>query len=129
MQRRRFMGRLSVMLGALALEHQPIFAVLANDPWKIRMLTKEVGAYTEKGGTILFYLSEEGIVVVDAQFPEQAGHFIGELRKRVRRLFNTLINAHHHDDHSSGNIAFGGLVYRAIAHENSLANQQRVAKN
>ena len=38
------------------------------------------------------------------------------------------MNTHHHGDHTSGNIAFKGLVQNVLAHENSKANQQRVAK-
>ena len=39
-----------------------------------------------------------------------------------------LINTHHHGDHTGGNIAFKGLVKKVVAHENSKANQMRVAK-
>src|SRR5690606_13282510 len=96
--------------------------------WKIKMLSPEIGIFNEKGGTILFYLSADGTVVVDSQFPEQARHFVNEIKKRVPRPFNTLINTHHHGDHSGGNIVFKGMVYQVIAHENSLKNQRRVAE-
>ena len=38
-----------------------------------------------------------------------------------------LINTHHHGDHSSGNIAFKGLVPHVLAHENSRGDQEKVA--
>ena len=38
-----------------------------DDPWKIKMLSKDVGIFTEKGGTIAFMLSKKGIVVVEGQ--------------------------------------------------------------
>ena len=33
--------------------------------------TDEIGIFTERGGTIAFYIYKDGIVVVDAQWPEQ----------------------------------------------------------
>lgn len=39
-----------------------------------------------------------------------------------------LINSHHHGDHTSGNIAFKGVAEHILAHENSLINQQNVAR-
>lgn len=127
MKRRKFLNRMGIGFGALATG-QVLLASPGQTPWKISMLTRDIGVFTEKGGTILFYLSTAGIVVVDAQFPEQAAHLIGELQKKTRLSFNQLINTHHHGDHTAGNIAFKGLVYQVVAHKNSLENQRRVAQ-
>jgi cyclase len=129
MQRRTFLRNSSSILTALTLFSNKTFAQFIADPaWKITMLTDDIGIFTEKGGTILFFISKEGIVVVDAQFPDTAPHLIDELKKKSEQPFKLLINTHHHGDHSSGNIAFKGLVERVLAHENSKANQERVAK-
>ena len=98
-----------------------------DDPWKIKMLSKDVGIFTEKGGTIAFLLSKKGIIVVDAQFPDQSKHLIDELKKRSDKPFELLINTHHHADHTAGNISFKGIVGHVLAHENSLKNQKNVA--
>lgn len=100
-----------------------------TDPaWNIKMLTDDIGIFTEKGGTILFHINKKGIVVVDAQFPDTVPHLIDELKKRAaKKPFLFLINTHHHADHTSGNIAFKGLAEHVIAHQNSKANQLRVA--
>src|ERR1700754_900710 len=129
MQRRNFLLNTSLALGALSLPHQKLFAIFSGrqDPWKMRMLRNNVGIFYEKGGTIAYLLSPSGIVVVDAEFPEQAGHLITELKKQSDKPFELLMNTHHHGDHSSGNIAFKGIVQKVAAHSNSLANQQRVA--
>jgi glyoxylase-like metal-dependent hydrolase (beta-lactamase superfamily II) len=92
------------------------------------MLTDDIGVFTERGGTILFYLSKKGIAVVDSQFPDQSKHLIDELKKRSEKPFSMLINTHHHGDHTGGNIAFKGLVEHVIAHENSKTNQVNSAK-
>jgi glyoxylase-like metal-dependent hydrolase (beta-lactamase superfamily II) len=73
-------------------------------------------------------MSNDGIAVVDSQFPDQSNHLIEELKKRTEKPFKLLINTHHHGDHSGGNISFKGIVDHVLAHENSKANQERVAK-
>ena len=100
---------------------------MIDEPWKISMLTDNIGIFTERGGTIAFHFSKEGIIVVDAQFPDTAQHLIDELKKRNDQPFHLLINTHHHGDHTAGNIAFRDLATRVLAHENSLINQKRVA--
>lgn len=128
MQRRSFLRNSSLTLASLALLNKEALAAFLADPaWKIKMLTDDIGVFTEKGGTIAFLLSKKGIVVVDSQFPETAPHLIDELKKKSEKAFRYLINTHHHGDHTSGNIAFKGLVEHVVAHENSLANQTRVA--
>jgi len=129
MQRRKFIRDAGLTLASLAfISNKTIAQLLADPAWKINMLTKEIGVFTEKGGTIVFMLSKDGIVVVDSQFPEQSQHLIDELKKQSEQPFRLLINTHHHGDHSSGNIAFKGMVAHVVAHENSKINQERVAK-
>src|ERR1700743_87156 len=128
MQRRNFILHSSMALGAVSLPGRQLFsALIPQDPRKMRRLRNNVGIFYEKGGTIAYLLSPSGIVVVDAEFPEQAGHLITELKKQSDKPFELLMNTHHHGDHSSGNIAFKGMVQKVAAHSNSLANQQRVA--
>jgi cyclase len=129
MQRRNFVRNSSSLLAALAIAGNNALAQLLSDPaWKITMLTDKAGYFTEKGGTILFLLTKEGYVVVDAQFPDTAQHLIDELKKKSSLPCRLLINTHHHGDHTSGNIAFKGLAQHVLAHENSKFNQQFVAK-
>ena len=84
--------------------------------YNIRMLRNDVGIFTERGGTIAFLLSKDGIVVIDAQFPDTAQHLIDDLKKRSNNPFRYLLNTHHHMDHTAGNIAFKGLVEQVVAH-------------
>ena len=127
MNRRSFLQNSTLTLGALTIAQQKIFSAWLQEPWKITMLTNEIGIFTESGGTIAFLLSKEGIVVVDSQFPDQSKHLIDELKKKSEKPFKLLINTHHHGDHSAGNISFKGLVENVLAHENSLKNQTKVA--
>jgi Zn-dependent hydrolases, including glyoxylases len=65
---------------------------------------------------------------VDSQFPDQSRHLIDALKKKSEKPFKLLINTHHHGDHSSGNIAFKGVVEHVLAHANSKINQENSAK-
>ena len=128
MQRRSFLRNTGLTLAGLALLNKDSLAAFLNDPaWNIKMLTKDIGIFTEKGGTIAFLLTKKGIVVVDSQFPDTAGHLIEELKKKNSKPFRYLINTHHHGDHTGGNIAFKGIAEHVVAHVNSKANQLRVA--
>lgn len=127
MHRRNFLQNSMFALGALTFGKQKILKTMIDEPWKITMLTDNIGIFTERGGTIAFHFSKEGITVVDAQFPDTAQRLIDELKKRNDEPFRLLINTHHHRDHTDGNIAFKDLVKRVLAHENSLINQRKVA--
>lgn len=128
MQRRNFLRTSALTAGGLLLAQKEMLAALWQQPgFKITMLTKEAGIFTEKGGTILFMLGKDGIVTVDSQFPEQSQHLIDELKKQSQQPFKLLINTHHHFDHTAGNISFKGIVANVLAHENSLKNQKNVA--
>lgn len=128
MERRTFIRHTGLTLGALTFLGNHTFASMINDPaWKIRMLSDKFGIFNERGGTIGFLLSGDGVVVIDAQFPDTAPHLIEELKTRSKNPIRLLINTHHHADHTSGNIAFKGIVEHVVSHENSLANQKKVA--
>jgi cyclase len=128
MNRRLFIQNSALTFGALTLVQQNLLAGLFEDPWKIKMLRNDVGIFTERGGTIGFLLTKKGIAVVDSQFPDTSKHLIDELKKRSEKPIKLLINTHHHGDHSGGNISFKGITEHVLAHANSKANQERVAK-
>lgn len=125
MQRRKFLINTALTAGSLSLlGNRSLAAMLAAPEYKLTPLRNNVGIFTEQGGTIIWMVNKEGIVCVDAEFPEQAGHLIAELKKKSSQPFQWLINTHHHGDHTSGNIAFKGLVKNVAAHANSLINQK-----
>lgn len=128
MQRRSFIKNAAFSMGALALLNQSSLAQFLADPaWKIKMLTAEIGIFSEKGGTILFMITKKGVVVIDAQFPDTAQHLIDEIKNKTNKPFRLLINTHHHGDHTAGNFAFKGIVPHVLAHANSKINQEKAA--
>src|SRR6516164_8151355 len=99
MKRRNFLLQTSLAFGALSLPGQQLLAAMTTrkqDPWKMRPLRNNVGIFYEKGGTIAWLQSPEGIVVVDSEYPEQATHLIAQLKKQSDNPFEMLINTHHH---------------------------------
>lgn len=129
MLRRKFIHQSTFLAGIGLMPYKKLMKQLAIEAdFNIRMLRDNVGIFTERGGTIGFLLNNDGIIVIDAQFPDTAPHLIAELQKRDTHPFAYLLNTHHHGDHTSGNIAFKGIVQHVVAHENSLKNQKAVAE-
>ncbi|OOQ60304.1 MBL fold metallo-hydrolase [Mucilaginibacter pedocola] len=129
MQRRHFLKNTAFTAGALALFGNRSFAALLADPaYQIIPLRNNVGIFIEQGGTIAWMVNKEGIVVVDAQFPNTAPHLIAEMQKKSDKPFQWLVNTHHHGDHTSGNIAFKVIAKNVAAHANSLTNQKAAAE-
>ena len=129
MHRRVFLRNTGILAGASVLLQQKAIAQFFNTyDYNIKMLRNNTGIFTERGGTIGFILSDSGVIVIDAQIPDTAPHLIADLQTRSTYPLKYLLNTHHHGDHTSGNIAFKGLVDHVVAHENSLANQKAVAE-
>lgn len=126
MKRRSFVqsGSLAVTFSAFA----PLMKMLNPAEYQIKLLRRNVGIFNEKGGTIGWLIQPDGIVVVDTQWKEQSEHLLAEIRKKDDGPVQMLINTHHHGDHTSGNIAYKGIAKHILAHANSKANQEAVAK-
>lgn len=129
MHRRNFIRHTGILTGsALLFQKSALAGVFRHFDYSVKMLRNNVGMFTERGGTVGFLLSKDGILVIDSQFPDTALHLIEDLKKRSDNPFRYLLNTHHHGDHTSGNISFKGLVAQVVAHENSLINQKTVAE-
>lgn len=129
MTKRRDFLKQAGALGSLSLlPANSFWTAFFQSNYQFKALRNDVHIFTERGGTIACLMSKNGLAVVDTQFPDQAKNLIGELKKNTDRKLDLLINTHHHGDHSAGNIAFNGMVEKVVAHENSFANQKRVAE-
>lgn len=125
--RRVFIGQSSLGIASLLLAPK-LFAKGSFQSGDFKMIRKNVGYFTGSGGTIGWLVNEDGVVVVDSQFPDSAKTLIAEIQRKTDKKFDYLINTHHHGDHTGGNIAFKEIVNHVVAHENSKKNQMRVAK-
>ncbi|HEX2533659.1 MAG TPA: MBL fold metallo-hydrolase, partial [Chitinophagaceae bacterium] len=130
MNRRYFLRNTGLLAGAgLLFRQQALASLFRTAPNAIRMLRRNVGLFTQRGGTIGFLLSPEGIIVIDSQFPDTAEQFKTEVKQQRDAPFRFLLNTHHHGDHTGGNIAFKGIVEHVIAQENALGHLKRVSES
>ena len=80
-------------------------------------IRRNVGFFTGRGGTIGYMIDSGGVVVVDSQFPDSAKLCLEGLNERSKgRSVDVLLNTHHHDDHTLGNVVFKGAAKNIVAH-------------
>lgn len=115
MNRRQFLLRSSLLAVGTAF---PFPRLTDRAAAKFTSLRRNVGYFTERGGTIGWLASPDAMVVVDSQYPETVKNCLNGLRDRTDHPLDLLINTHHHGDHTSGNPALQGVAEKMAAHEN-----------
>src|SRR5690606_15320216 len=89
---------------------------------------RNVGIFTERGGTIGWLMNADGVAIVDSQFADTAPLLLEGVRERTTVAIDLLINSHHHPDHTGGNgvmrDAVGSIVSHARAAQNLRTTQQ-----
>ena len=99
------------------------------DEFTMKPLRGSVGYFTERGGTIVWMIEDDAVVVVDTQFPDQAENLKGAIREQSTGSIEYVINTHHHGDHTAGNVAFKDVAKNIVAHTNSKINQHNSAES
>ncbi len=105
----------------LALAASPILSTLParlSSADGFESLRGGVGTFTQRGGTIGWLATDDGLVVVDTQFPDSAPDCWRGLRDRSQGPLSVVINTHHHGDHVGGNGIFAQYTDRLVAHAN-----------
>lgn len=115
MDRRQFLLRSSLVAAGTVL---PFKKMIAGRPGNFTELRRNVGFFTERGGTIGYLVTSDAMVIVDTQFPETAKHCLNGLQDQSDHPLNLVINTHHHGDHTAGNPVFKGIAEKMVAHEN-----------
>ncbi len=116
--RRGFLATTGLMMAAQALAPRGARAQSAPG---IRELRRRVGLFVGPGGTIGWLATADGVLVVDSQFPMTAEACITALGQRTPAAIQTLINTHHHGDHTAGNARFRPVVKEIVQHERCAA--------
>ena len=82
-------------------------------------IRRNAGYWTAQGGTIGWLINPAGVIAVDSQFPQTAAPCVEQLLKTSGKSeIATLINTHHHGDHTGGNGVFRPKTKQIIAHAN-----------
>ncbi len=126
MKRRDFLFN-SALVGAGAFLPLNIFSSTFSRN-NFSLIRRNVGVYTERGGTIGWLLNDDALIAVDSQFPDSAANCIAGLKERTSRTMDYLINTHHHGDHTAGNSAFKDFTTHIVAHENVPGYQMAAAE-
>jgi len=114
--RRTFLRHLGTALAATPfLSSLPLRLTQADGFTELR---RGVGTFTQRGGTIGWLITDDGIVVVDTQSPKSAPDCWRGLRERSESPLSMVINTHHHGDHVGGNSVFAEHTDRLVAHAN-----------
>ena len=119
LSRRQFVTRSTAALAALPFA-SPMASALASSRQPFEDLRGGVGMFTMRGGTIGYYVTDNALVMVDAQYPDTARECYDGLDARTpgrASVLDVLVNTHHHGDHTAGNIAVAPFAARHVAHE------------
>ena len=118
--RKNFLKSSLILGGGIFLQASKLNSMsrLSQTETGLQVVRGNVGIYFGSGGTIGWYSNNDGVAVIDTQFPKNAEIFHTELQKKNERKIDLLFNTHHHRDHTSGNYYFKDYVDTIIAHEN-----------
>ncbi|MBL9198973.1 MAG: MBL fold metallo-hydrolase [Opitutaceae bacterium] len=136
MNRRDFVVRSTVLTAAGLLARPAVFAQAAKGPKgapapatpEFKLLRREVGIFTARGGSIGYLVNKDAIAAVDTQFADTAPLFLNGLPGRAGRKLDVLVNSHHHGDHTGGNQVFQPQTKKIVAHANVPALQRAAAE-
>jgi len=113
-----FVGLLAAALGAPALAQ-----VTAEQLAAAEIRTEKVGdnlyVLFGLGGNIAVSVGTDGVLIVDAEFPELVPRYLAAIRAVGGGKVDLLINTHWHYDHADGNQVLGPTGTFIIAHANS----------
>ncbi len=84
-------------------------------PTEFKLLRRNAGFFSGRGGTIGWLASPKSVIVVDTQFPDTAAVCLTALAGRSDRAPDAVINTHHHADHTSGNPVFKPVARTIVA--------------
>jgi len=123
--RKDFLKTGALLSGGIIFGSSKLFANLQAQTYGFKELRNNFGIFTERGGTIGWYASTDGVIVIDSQYPETAKNLITSLQQKSFNKIDILFNTHHHGDHTSGNIFLKDYSAKIVAHENCKALHEK----
>ena len=118
-----------IVLGALIVVGTLTLLVVAAQQQarvvEVEQLKDNLWVLRGGGGNTAVFVTENGVVVVDAKNPGWGQPILDQIRMLTDKPVTTLINTHTHGDHVSGNVEFPATV-DIVTHENTRANMERM---
>ncbi len=115
MDRKEFLLKSSILAAGAFIPFKKWMPVKKGN---FQLLRRNVGIFTEQGGTIGWLASDDAMVIVDSQFPPFAKLCLDGLNQRTSHALDLLINTHHHADHTAGNSVLKPKAEQSVAHKN-----------
>jgi len=122
LSRRDFLTQSGALVLPLALLSPSSLLGRTSARAEFQLLRGGVGIFSERGGTIGWWIGPDGILVVDSQFADTAPLLVEGLKERDPRPVDVLLNTHHHGDHTGGNAVLREVSRTIVAHERALEN-------
>ncbi len=124
MNRKNFL-KSSILIGTgLFFQGNRFISLMKDNKFTFQELRNGIGFYVNKGGTIGWMIHNDGIVVIDSQFPDTAEIFEDQLKKESSGKINILFNTHHHRDHTAGNTYLVKFAKEIVANKNCVRLQK-----
>lgn len=123
--RKQFLKSGALITGGLILPGFKFNSPLQEQTYKFTTIRNNIGIFTERGGTIGWYGTNDALVVIDSQYPETAKNLVEGLKQKTSRKIDLLFNTHHHGDHTAGNLFLKDYANKIVAHENCKALQEK----
>src|SRR4051812_4494129 len=70
------------------------------------------------GSNHVWVVFEDYVVVIDANFPKEAGDVLADIRKTTNKPIRYVLDTHHHGDHAWGNAIWVKAGATIVAHKN-----------
>ena len=119
--RRHFLATSTAAIVAGRFGRGTLFGQQAPAPLApvFKEIRRNTGYWTARGGTIGWLINPAGVLAIDSQFPDTAALCVEQLLKASGKSdIATLINTHHHGDHTGGNGVFRPKTKQIIGHAN-----------
>ena len=71
------------------------------------------------GSNNIWIVFKEFVVVIDANFPKEAGDVIADIRKTTKKPIKYVLDTHHHGDHAYGNCIWSKEGAKIVAHSSA----------
>lgn len=119
MKRKDFLKTGTILAGGILFPFNKLFSfTIKNEPEGFKLIRNSVGIYTNRGGTIGWFVNNDAAIVIDTQFPDTTEIFLEGLSTKHEDKIDILFNTHHHGDHTAGNISFKEKAHKIVAHKN-----------
>ncbi len=71
------------------------------------------------GSNHTWIVFKDYVVVIDANFPKEAGDVIADIKKTTKKPIKYVLDTHHHGDHAYGNAVWAKEGAQIVAHKNA----------